>query len=251
VGEERTWRVGELATAAGLTVRALHHFDEIGLVRPAARSSAGHRLYTAADVRRLYRVVALRQLGVPLAEIGEALDGGVHDVEHAVRAQLHQVDDHLVRLRDLRHRLHALLRARAGTGEPTIDQLLQTMEAMMAASYFTPDQLARLRERHREAGDAGFARWQARWAELAAEVRSHVDAGRDPADPAVQRTAGEWAALMDRMTGGDRGIMSAMYARIDGKGPEAATRGIVTAEVWEYMKRAFAVGFPSSVGSRD
>jgi len=243
VGEERTWRVGELAAATGLTVRALHHFDEIGLVRPADRSPAGHRRYTGADVRRLYRVVALRQLGVPLAEIGEALDGGVDDVEHAARAQLTQVDDHLVRLRDLRHRLRALLSARAEAGEPTIDQLLETMEAMMAASYFTPDQLARLRERHREAGDGGFARWQARWAELVAEVRSHLDEGRDPADPAVQETAREWAALMDRMTGGDRGILSAMYASIDGKGPEAATRGVVTADVWEYMKRAFAVGY--------
>jgi DNA-binding transcriptional MerR regulator len=243
VADERTWRVGELAAAAGLTVRALHHFDEIGLVRPAARTAAGHRLYTAADVRRLYRVLALRQLGVPLAEIGEALDGGVDDVEQAVRAQLGQVDDHLVRLRDLRRRLDALLRARAEAGQPTIDQLLETMEAMMAASYFTPEQLARLRERHREAGDGGFARWQARWAELAAEVRSHVDASRDPADPAVQRTAGQWAALMDRMTGGDRGILSAMYASLDGKGAEVATRGVVTTQVWEYMKRAFAVGY--------
>jgi MerR family transcriptional regulator, thiopeptide resistance regulator len=242
--EERTWRVGELATAAGLTVRTLHHFDEIGLVRPAARSPAGHRRYTEADVRRLYRVLALRQLGVPLAEIGEALDGGVDDVEQAVRAQLGQVDAHLVRLRGLRRRLHALLRAREEAGEPTIDQLLETMEAMMAASYFTPDQLARLRARHREAGDAGFARWQARWAELAADVQSHVDAGVDPADPAAQETARQWAALMDRMAGGDRSIVSAMYASIDGKGAEAATRGVVTTEVWEYVKRAFAVGYP-------
>nr|WP_173036156.1 TipAS antibiotic-recognition domain-containing protein [Phytohabitans flavus] len=196
-------------------------------------------------MRRLYRVLSLRQLGVPLAEIGEALDGGVDDVEQAVRAQLGQVDDHLVRLRELRRRLDALLRARAEVGEPTIDQLLETMEAMMAASYFTPEQMDRLRERHREAGDAGFARWQARWAELAAEVQSHVDAGRDPADPAAQETARRWTALMDRMTGGDRGILSAMYASIDGKGPEAATRGVVTAQVWEYVKRTFAVGYPA------
>jgi DNA-binding transcriptional MerR regulator len=46
--EERHWKVGELARATGLTVRTLHYFDETGLLRPVARSAAGHRLYTAA-----------------------------------------------------------------------------------------------------------------------------------------------------------------------------------------------------------
>ena len=48
---------------------------------------------------------------------------------------------------------------------------------------------------------------------------------------------------MDDMTGGDRAIRSSMYAKLDGKGPEAATLGIVKAPVWDYLKRAFAVGF--------
>ncbi|MGW3619812.1 hypothetical protein [Micromonospora arida] len=45
------------------------------------------------------------------------------------------------------------------------------------------------------------------------------------------------------MTGGDRSILSGMYAKLDGKGPEAATLGVVSAEAWDYIKRAFAVGF--------
>ena len=48
--EERTWRIGEVATSTGLTVRALHHYDQIGLVVPSARTSGGHRLYTDADL---------------------------------------------------------------------------------------------------------------------------------------------------------------------------------------------------------
>ena len=48
---------------------------------------------------------------------------------------------------------------------------------------------------------------------------------------------------MDEMTGGDRRILSAMYAKLDGKGPEAATHGVVTTEGWDYIKRAFAVRF--------
>ena len=56
------WKVGELAGLAGLTVRTLHHWDEIGLISPSMRTASGHCLYDEADVRRLYEVVALREL---------------------------------------------------------------------------------------------------------------------------------------------------------------------------------------------
>ncbi|MEU0544732.1 MerR family transcriptional regulator [Nocardia sp. NPDC005978] len=71
------WKVGELAAEAGLTVRTLHHYDRLGLVRPATRTGAGHRLYSDADVQRLYQVLALRRLGLGLDRIGEVLAGGV------------------------------------------------------------------------------------------------------------------------------------------------------------------------------
>ena len=56
-------KVGALAELTGLTVRALHHYDHIGLLRPSDRSSSGHRLYTGDDVARLYRICLLRRLG--------------------------------------------------------------------------------------------------------------------------------------------------------------------------------------------
>lgn len=65
--------VGETASATGVTVRTLHHYDRIGLVTPAARSSAGYRLYSPADVDRLQQVVAYRRLGLGLEDIAAAL----------------------------------------------------------------------------------------------------------------------------------------------------------------------------------
>ena len=66
--------VGDLARLTGVTVRALHHYDEIGLVRPSERSPAGYRLYSDADVHRLQQVLLLRELGLPLEEIAAAID---------------------------------------------------------------------------------------------------------------------------------------------------------------------------------
>ena len=70
----RHWRVGELAEATGLTVRTLHHYEHIGLLAPAARTEGHQRLYDELDVQRLYRIRALRDLGLSLAEVGEILD---------------------------------------------------------------------------------------------------------------------------------------------------------------------------------
>src|SRR5436190_976184 len=106
----RPRRIGELAAATGLSVRALRHYDDIGLLTPS-RSEAGQRLYTEADVRRLYRVVALRQLGVPLPEIAACLERDELDPRDVVRRQLAQIDRQ-VRLGEiLRTRLAILLDA--------------------------------------------------------------------------------------------------------------------------------------------
>ena len=85
--------------------------------------------------------------------------------------------------------LMALLDAMQDQQEPSIDQLIDTMEAMMQASYFTPDQLARLKERHRQVGGEGFTRWQRQWAQLAEEAEGHLERRTDPADAAVQDRA--------------------------------------------------------------
>ena len=71
-------RVGELAQRTGLTIRTLHHYDELGLLRPARRSTTvsgpGYRLYGPAEVERLTQILLLRRLGLPLEEIGGRLD---------------------------------------------------------------------------------------------------------------------------------------------------------------------------------
>lgn len=68
--------VGELARLTGVTVRALHHYDELGLVVPSERTAAGYRLYAHADVRRLQQVLLFKELGVPLEDIPAAIAGG-------------------------------------------------------------------------------------------------------------------------------------------------------------------------------
>src|SRR4051812_25105900 len=103
--------VGELAATTGLTIRTLHHWDEIGLLCPATRSGAGHRRYSDGDVARLYRIVALRGLGLSLDEVAAALESEGPDLRTAVAAHLARVDEEVASLRELRRRLRGILDA--------------------------------------------------------------------------------------------------------------------------------------------
>ncbi|MGI5175860.1 MerR family transcriptional regulator [Dactylosporangium sp. CA-152071] len=71
--------VGRVAELAGVSVRTLHHYDEIGLVRPSSRTAAGHRAYSAGDVVRLREVLAYRRLGFGLREIADLVDDPATD----------------------------------------------------------------------------------------------------------------------------------------------------------------------------
>src|ERR1700755_2921514 len=103
VTEDEHLSVGRLAELAGVTVRTLHHYDEIGLIRPSQRTAAGYRLYSDDDALRLQQVLVLRELGVPLAESGAAIDAA------GDRAAL--LRKHRAQLREKRTRIDAMLAA--------------------------------------------------------------------------------------------------------------------------------------------
>jgi DNA-binding transcriptional MerR regulator len=79
--------VGDLAKLTGITVRTLHHYDEIGLVQPSDRSRAGYRLYADDDVLRLQQVLVYKELGLPLEEIAAVLDDPAFSRIDALRRQ--------------------------------------------------------------------------------------------------------------------------------------------------------------------
>ncbi len=107
--EAGRWRVGEVATLTGLTVRTLHYYDEIGLVVPTGRSDAGHRWYATGDLTRLFRVCLLRRLGLTLADIERSLGGDEADLQALMELQVHELDGRISALTRLRHQIAGAL----------------------------------------------------------------------------------------------------------------------------------------------
>ncbi|MDD7968561.1 MerR family transcriptional regulator [Actinomycetospora lemnae] len=100
-GTTTTWTVGQVAERSGVTVRTLHHYDEIGLLRPSRRSAAGYRLYTPDDLVRLQHVVVYRRLGFALEEVAVLLDDPEADVAAHLRRQRAEVMSRLDELTEL------------------------------------------------------------------------------------------------------------------------------------------------------
>ena len=145
--------IGDLARDTGITTRTLRHYDRLGLLEPSSRSAAGHRCYSADDVRRLHRIVALRSFGLSLDEIGTVLDAGPDDDPTAlIRRHLVLVDERIARASRLRSRLIDVLGALDGIDEPSTVQFLHLIEETTTMDEpFTPEQIAELVASRREA----------------------------------------------------------------------------------------------------
>ena len=94
------WTVGKVAETFGVTVRTLHHYDDIGLLKPSDRSGAGYRIYSEADLTRLQQIVVYRRLEMSLDDIAGLLDGSEQPADH-LRRQRQSVMTRLDELRDL------------------------------------------------------------------------------------------------------------------------------------------------------
>jgi DNA-binding transcriptional MerR regulator len=218
-------RVGELARRAGLSVRALHHYEAIGLLEPARRSGTGHRLYGPAEVARLARIRALGALGFPLEQVRRCLDEVDWTPLRLVELHLARAREVLAEQQDLCARLERLRvqLAQAGPeqdGGSAIERFLETAEVMgMIERYYTEEQLRALARRRDELGEAAIREVEQAWAALFAEVKAELERGTAPEAPAAQRLAQRWSELRQRtvagFSGGDAGIeasLGRMYA---------------------------------------
>ncbi len=212
-------RVGELAARAGVTVRALHHYEEVGLLSPS-RTAAGHRRYDAADVERLQQITSLRALGLGLDGVRAALDAPDFDPAAVVERHRAALDAEAARLGALAARLDALgrlLRQRALTGAPVDPDAFLTLTKAMTdvETHYTPEQLQQLADRREALGADAIRAVEAEWPRLFEALGKEMDAGTDPAAPAVQRLVDRWDELVGMFTGGDPGIRRSLGTAVE------------------------------------
>lgn len=206
-----------------MTVRTLHHYDAIGLLQPASRSAAGYRLYARADIERLHRIQALRQLGLSLTDIGVALSGPQQPLADVVDRQIAQIDRELIEATKLRERL-LYLRAQLTDGQsPDLADWLDTLEMMtMYAKYFSAEELQAL-PLHTDPDVL------VQWSALISAVQAVMDRGAKPQDADAQILALRWMTMVERGTGNNPDFLMRLHAINENEPAARAQSGITQA----------------------
>ena len=194
-----SFTVGQLAKLTGLTVRALHHYHAIGLLEPSQRSESGYRLYTQADIVRLYRIQALQRLNLSLNEVAAVLAKDGAPLPEMIVQQLDELDDRIEKATALRARLTQIHDVLTRGGEPVAGDWLAAVELITQYDkYCSSDELQRLLVHSNADKD--------QWRSLLAELREAMHRDVPVQSEHAQALADRWMQLMLARVGGDLGL---------------------------------------------
>jgi DNA-binding transcriptional MerR regulator len=233
------YSVGELAKRAGLTVRTLHHYEELGLLHPSGRSDAGYRRYGPDDVLRLHRLLALRETGLALKDIAPLLAADAPPLAEVLARQIEQVKAHIGEQENLLNTLQtAARRLQTQDGGDAIEALLDAMAMQrIHQRYFSPEELRRMRRQWEAMSPEAVAEVEQTWPVLIREAQRLMEAGTDPADPAVQRIVHRWVELQEAFLAANPGLRDKVQRMFDQE-PELQRQTGIHPDLIHYLRRA-------------
>ncbi len=214
-----TYRAQEFAELAGVTVRTLHHYDHIGLLKPSRRAENGYRLYSDRDLARLEQIVVLKFLGLPLSEIRDLIEDGTA-LSGTLRRQQRMLAEKRRRLDRAISAIEKAQRSIRSRREPDwslFKQIIKEIEMQndvdWTKKYYSEEAQAKVEARKHLWSPELQERVSRQWAELFADIEASL--GEDPAGQTAQALVARWKKLVEGFTGGDPEIqkgLNAMYA---------------------------------------
>lgn len=240
--------VRAFAKLTRVTVRTLHYYDQIGLLRPSFERPNGYRVYTDADLLRLQQIVTLKFMGFSLTEIRRLLDGRGYEAVKSLKVQAQAVRDEIVRLREASRAIDQVLARLEKDGRIHKKKLIKIMEVIQMGEdvkkgwhekYFSEADLKKFQEIGKKYTPEEMLAYQDRWTALIAEVKGSLKL--DPAGEKAQDLGRRWKALLDEAYGG--------YPELKAKIGQAYTEGaipkdqnMIPPEVWDFIKKVHAAG---------
>lgn len=208
------WKVGQLAAATGVTVRTLHHYDEIGLLSPSHHTGSGHRLYGQSEIVRLQQIKSLQALGFSLEQVRDLLGRGDLCPHKLLRMHMDQLQQQMHALQNLRHRLETIACRLEAAEAVSVEEFLVTIKECeqmdKIKQYYSEQQLEELQQRKEQVGEERIQQVQQEWVDLMARVREEMARGTDPTSDVGQQLAQQWMGLIREFTGGNPEIFKSL-----------------------------------------
>jgi MerR family transcriptional regulator, thiopeptide resistance regulator len=206
----KLYKVREFADLAGVTVRTLHHYDRIALLKPQ-RSDSGYRLYSRTDLERLVQITALKFLGIPLDEIRVLLGASPMSLSESLRLQLRALTekrDLITRAIQAIEEAERLMRSDQATDASALRKIIEVIEMRpepnFMSRYYTEEAWAKRMRLREQSSPETLERYKQAWRKLFLEVETALDL--DPAGETAQGLAKRWVLLAEAGTGGDAEI---------------------------------------------
>lgn len=232
-------KIGELARATQISVRTLHHYDEIKLLRPSSRNEADHRIYTGADIARLHRIVSLRNVGFSLEDIGRIVGQSQDELHELIARQQEKIDAEIEELKRRQWCLRAVTEASAWQPYQGTEILLNMIrELSVQSQYFSTEERDTIDNINSAIGLERAKEMHIKLAELTQRAQAYMDLHLPPTDSRVIALANEWRALGKEGLGANPQIVQKVKTMLAENPEIAAYRGITPA-LMQYLKTAF------------
>jgi DNA-binding transcriptional MerR regulator len=249
------YKVSEFARKAGTTVRTLHHYDRLGLLRPGGRSRAGYRLYGERELARLQQIVTLKFIGLPLKAIKRLLERSDLDLAETLRLQRLLLTEKQRQLEAAIQAVAAAERSASAGCEPDWAALRNIIEVMemqpdmeWTKKYYDEEAQRKVSERAKTWTPELQAKVSQDWQELVRDIEAAMAAGEERAGAKVQALVKRWSDLVRGFTGGDPKIqqgLNKMWA--DRQNWPANIPKAFTDEVQAFMMKALAASNPAQL----
>lgn len=235
---KRNWKVGELAKQTGLTVRTLHHYDQIGLFSASEVTDAGHRIYTEKDLGKLQQILSLKHLGFSLEEIKTIIKNPGFNPMDVIKMQLKTVKEQIEVQQQLYRRLEDVFDLLSTEQKVQSEQFLKLIEVMnMSEKYFTQEQLEKMKQQTNQFSSEERQQMERDFAELIVNLRGELEK-KTPADsPVAVQLAKRWLELTGKFTAGDPEIVKAAE-QFHAENPNNSLQYGVDGELYQYIKKA-------------
>ena len=246
----KTFQAQEFARLAGVTVRTLHHYDRLGLLKPR-RTEAGYRLYRERDMGRLEQIVALKFIGLPLKQIKALLDRNPLVLTDALRLQRTALED---KRRLLDNAIHAIQQAELAlhAGESpdpaALRKIIEVIEMQNNSDwmmkYYSEEARAKIAERRAGWTPELQAQTEKDWSDLFRDVEANLD--QDPGGETAQALAARWMKLVEGFTGGDPEVtdgLKKLYTDQPGWPADLQQKSapFSNPRVWQFITQAIAI----------
>jgi DNA-binding transcriptional MerR regulator len=204
IGHDQSIRIGELAKRTGVSVRTLHYYDEIGLLRPSTVTTTRHRRYGPNELVRLQQIKSLRRLGFSLDEVAACLDAPEFSPARVLDLHVQRLREQIAKEQRLVSLLETLAAGHRAQTMRSAEEFINVIEEIsMIERSFTPDELEEIKLRGARFGAAHIRAVEAEWPTLIAQVRREMLEGTAPTDPKMRPLATRWRELVREFTGGN------------------------------------------------